>query len=101
MDHITEYMVVVFIYESAIYICLSLLQVLLRRLTDLDQTNNQLLVAPVDIIRTTLFWTASAFLHRVKMCTKKAGIMRSNENIFFNWVIKSWLILTASYHRLY
>lgn len=55
MDHITEYMVVVFIYESAIYICLSLLQVLLRRLTDLDQTNNQLLVAPVDIIRTTLF----------------------------------------------
>jgi hypothetical protein len=46
MDHITEYMVVVFIYESAIDICLSPLQVLLHRLTDLDQTYNQHVISP-------------------------------------------------------
>ena len=55
MYHILEYMVVVFIYESAIDICLPLLQVLLHRLTDWDQTYNQRLVSPVDIFRTTSF----------------------------------------------
>jgi len=47
MDHVIEYMVVVFIYESAIDISLSLLQVLLHRLTGLDQTCNQHLLSQV------------------------------------------------------
>lgn len=40
MYHIFEYVVVVFIYESAIDICLSLLEALLHRLIDSDQTYN-------------------------------------------------------------
>jgi len=57
MHHIIEYMVVVFIYESANDICLSTFQVLLYQLTDLDQNYNQHLVSPVDIYRNTSFIT--------------------------------------------
>ena len=47
MDHIIEYMFVVFIYECAIDISLSLLQVRLHRLTDSDQTCNQHILSQV------------------------------------------------------